>query len=794
MWRVFAYLVTGVVALAAATVVLWFLVFRQPAVDVDRILAAYQADMPYGELAIRYPLDETLFPPEIVAPTFRWTDSQADSDAWLVLVEFQDGGGCMTCPCPANEWTPSDEQWEIIKRRSLRKKAKVTVLGVDRARQERILSRGGVSIGTSKEEVGAPIFYREVNLPFLDAVKDPSRIRWRLGEISSKDRPPVVLEKLPVCGNCHSFSADGAVLGMDVDYANDKGSYAITPVGREVVLDKSRIITWSDYKREEREPTFGLLSRVSPDGRYVVSTVKDRSVFVPKEDLAFSQLFFPIKGILAVYDRKTKRFSALPGADDKQFVQSNPAWSPDGKWIVFARSKAYRLAGLHNDERVLLTSAECREFLEEGKTFLFDLYRIPFNEGKGGKAEPVEGASHNGMSNYFPKHSPDGKWIVFCRAGSFMLLQPDSRLYIIPASGGKARELRCNTRRMNSWHSWSPNGKWLVFSSKANSPYTQLFLTHIDDEGESTPPVLLWQFTSADGAANIPEFVNLRPGAIGKIVERFLDDHSYVRAAQEFLTQGDYDAAARACREALKLNPKSGEALCNLGIVLAEKGMLEEARRHFVKAIQHEPDLKEGHLNLAALLGRQQELQGAITHYRQVLRIDPESFEAHLPLGVDLLEIGELEEATKHLAEAVRLGANDPSARHYLGLALHRQGKLAEALVHYRRALQYQPKHVGALLGLASIRATAPASELRDGDEAVRLAEKACELTGREDPQAVDVLGAAYAEAGRFQEAVFAARRAQTIARAAGNEKLANAIRRRLELYRRQKPFRSDRD
>src|SRR5208283_2496076 len=116
---------------------------------------------------------------------------------------------------------------------------------------------------------------------------------------------------------------------------------------------------------------------------------------------------------------------------------------------------------------------------------------IPFNLGKGGKAEPLAGAFNNGQSNFFPKYSPDGKWIVFCKAKSFMLLQPDSQLYILPAGGGEARRLRANLPLLNSWHSWSPNGKWLVFSSKVNGPYTQLFLTHIDSRGESTPPVVL---------------------------------------------------------------------------------------------------------------------------------------------------------------------------------------------------------------------------------------------------------------------------------------------------------------
>ena len=133
------------------------------------------------------------------------------------------------------------------------------------------------------------------------------------------------------------------MLGMDVDYANNKGSYVVTRVAKEMALASSEIITWDDYKREDGQQTLGLLSQVSPDGQLVVSTVKDKSVFVPKPDLAFSQLFFPVKGILVVYHRNGGGFQALPGADDPAYVQSNPAWSPDGKYIVFARSKAYEL-------------------------------------------------------------------------------------------------------------------------------------------------------------------------------------------------------------------------------------------------------------------------------------------------------------------------------------------------------------------------------------------------------------------------------------------------------------------
>ena len=306
----------------------------------DILTSDYRRRMVHSGLTILYPLSDAIFPPEIVPPTFRWADANAESDIWLVAIEFQDDRQRMSSLTRSKDWTPSEEQWQAIKQRSREKAATVTVIGVNRRRPEQILSDGSIAIRTSEHEVGAPLFYREVNLPFIEAVKDPTRIRWRFGPISSP-RPPVVLEKLPVCGNCHSFTTDGKSLGMDVNYANNKGSYVITQVAKEMTLATSNVITWDDYKKEEKGQTFGLLSQISPNGKFVVSTVKDRSVFVPKPGLAFSQLFFPTKGILCIYNRETRTFQSLPGADDRRYVQSNPTWSPDGKYIVFARTEAY---------------------------------------------------------------------------------------------------------------------------------------------------------------------------------------------------------------------------------------------------------------------------------------------------------------------------------------------------------------------------------------------------------------------------------------------------------------------
>ena len=114
----------------------------------------------------------------------------------------------------------------------------------------------------------------------------------------------------------------------------------------------------------------------------------------------------------------------------------------------------------------------------------------------------------------FSKISPDGKWIIFCKSANFMLLQPDSRLYIVPVEGGRAKELSCNLPLMNSWHAWSPNSKWIVFVSKGLSIYTDMFLSHINESGHASPPVLLEKARQFQRVANYPEFINTRPDKV----------------------------------------------------------------------------------------------------------------------------------------------------------------------------------------------------------------------------------------------------------------------------------------
>jgi Flp pilus assembly protein TadD len=759
-----------------------------------RVAAGAEAIAPAGAataaptLRITYPADGTLFPPDSVAPTVVWTDETGRVDRWNVVVRDDTGADVVTASVDTPRWRPSEDDWARIKQGSAERDAELVVAGVDRANPATTLSSSRVHLRTSKDPVGDALFYREVPLPFLTAVQDPSRIRWRYGTIDMQDGPPIVLQNLPVCGNCHSFADNGSALGLDVDYGNDKGAYAIMPVAKHMVMDDAKIMTWSDFKRADGELTFGLLSRVSPTGRYVISTVKDRSVFVAMPDLMISQLFFPIKGILVVYDRETHTFAPLPGADDPQYVQTNAVWSHDGKYIVFARTKAYHAQRLEQQNSALVDEKDVPEFTVEKQPFRYDLYRIPFNDGKGGTPEPLRGASGDGMSNYFPKFSPDGKWIVFCKAKSYMLLQPDSDLYIIPAEGGTARRLRYNTARMNSWHSWSSNSRWLVFSSKVNGPYTQLFLTHIDENGNDTPPVLLERFTSSDRAANIPEFVKLPGDAIADIREQFLNSYSFLRAGLANEHTGDHAGAERAYRRgleivpddaelrnalgwtlfqggntadavveyrrALKTNPLSAKVHNNLALALVELGQLDEAASHFSRSLELDPKA-EIYSDLGFTMARLGKPEVALANYQKALELDPNCASAHSNLAVALVQEGNLEEAESHYRKALS-GRPTAETHNGLGYVLARRGRTDEATAEFRKAIELNPKFTPAYNNLAD-------ALVKQGNLEEAAANYRRSLAEKPSAAVYKALGAVLGQQGKNDEAAEQFARAQAL-------------------------------
>ena len=484
----------------------------------QKILSGYDKHQNYPGLSISYPYMGSVFPADIAAPTFIWQDTNPDANNWIIVIEFKNGKESIYLLAYEKKWLPSKELWEKMKSNSAHFPVEVTIMGISNKIGGEITSADNIHFKTSEYKVESSVFYRQVPLPFIKTRETFEKTRWRLGDISSYGKPAVVMKKIPVCASCHMFSKNGKTISMEMNYNNDSGAHLIASTTKHIRLSKKNFFSWNDFPRKGiLPPTRGLFAKMSPSGRYVVGTVNEISYAAITNKIDFSQLFFPTYGVLAVYDVKKKIFYLLPGADDYNFVQTNPNWSPDEKYIVFARAKTKN--EIHKDISNIKTHIENADIhaLNKKYNIQFDLYRIPFNEGKGGIPQPLEGASNNGMSNYFARYSPDGEWIVYTQSKTGIMLQPDSQLFIIPGTGGVSRKMICNQKLFNSWHSWSPNGKWLLFSSKVNSPYTEIFITHIDENGSDSPPVLLSRFNDAGYAANVPEFVNIKPDAVQKI-------------------------------------------------------------------------------------------------------------------------------------------------------------------------------------------------------------------------------------------------------------------------------------
>jgi len=750
----FKFTIAGIFIILCAGFV-WQIFFSRRAVE-KTILSEWRIlqRMP-GKLAVTYPWNGSVFPPDMAPPTFFWEDSSGNAKHWCVLA----GSDSMKNPfifiTDENQWKPDSLQWGKIKREGPERDISVTVLGY---KGRHILSSNQIHISVSKDSVGAPIFFRAVPLPFEYALKHLEEIQWHLGDISSTNPPPVLLKNLPFCGNCHSFSKDGSTLAMDVDYANDKGSYVISEIEEKTVLTPEKVITWSDYKREDREKTFGLLSQISPNGRYVASTLKDRSIFVAKDDLYYSQLFFPIKGIIAIYDRKEKKYAALPGADDPKYVQSNPVWSPDGQTIYFARAPVYMNSEIAASDAVVLPTSMAAEFIEGKRGFQYDIYRIPFNNGKGGKPEPVPGASRNGMSNYFPKISPDGKWIVFAQAENFMLLQPDARLFIMPVSGGSPREMNCNRSNMNSWHSWSPNGKWLVFASKFRRAYTDLLLTHIDESGQDSPPVWLEHLSFRDRTINIPEFVPLDPAKWTAIVDQFsnqshyfftigrhkMGEEKYQEAIQAFnraiqldsnfidgylykghaqFSLGRYQDALQTYRHVLKLDPNCRSVYVNMGTASYKLKLYQDAIQAYDKSIQEDSKNAYPYFARGLVKAKLDDFKGAIRDFDRSIELRSQSYRVFYERGVCKALLNNFKGAAEDFKRASGLQPDYFDAFEKLGNCYYHLKSYREAVQAYDRAISLRPNQseLFTYRGLCRRGLKDLQSALSDFDQAVGL-------------------------------------------------------------------------
>ncbi len=251
---------------------------------------------------------------------------------------------------------------------------------------------------------------------------------------------------------------------------------------------------------------------------------------------------------------------------------------------------------------------------------------------------------------------------------------------------------------------------------------------------------------------------------------------------------------------ALAVTSDNDVAHNNLGYLCADRGELDEAISHFESAAKIRSGKTNPHydagsafvqMNLADALARKDRSDEAMVHYEEAIRLQPYYADAYYNRGNVLFAKGRIDEAIADWEWTLQLQPNDADAHTSLGNAFLRQGSFKDAIAQYEMAVALAPEDPHSRNNLAWTLATSSDDSIRDGAKAVGFAEQAVVLSGVREPQFLRTLGAAYAESGRFTEAIAAARQAAAIANMQGKRGLATSLEKDLVLYRANLPLRA---
>jgi tetratricopeptide (TPR) repeat protein len=285
-----------------------------------------------------------------------------------------------------------------------------------------------------------------------------------------------------------------------------------------------------------------------------------------------------------------------------------------------------------------------------------------------------------------------------------------------------------------------------------------------------------------DGAiAHYRQAVELRPSY----------GEAHYNLGRLLVQKGRLDEAIAHYEKALEINPADAEAHNNLGTTLFASGRADEAIAHYRNALVIRPDYADASCNLASALLSMGDLDGAIIRYSACLAVLPNQTEAQYNLASALLRRGRIDEAIARYQKVLKLHPENADAHANLGSALLAKGGIRDAIAQYKEALRIAPDNTAAGTNLAWLLATAADPSIRNGPEAVLLAERVKSEGFRNENHAVvlRILAAAYAEAGRFAEAKGTAEQALQVAASQGNSTLSISLRDEISLYELGLPF-----
>lgn len=313
----------------------------------------------------------------------------------------------------------------------------------------------------------------------------------------------------------------------------------------------------------------------------------------------------------------------------------------------------------------------------------------------------------------------------------------------------------------------------------------------------------LWEATLARNpqaviARNNLGLILVEQGRLDQAIEHYRQalntDPAYVETMNNLgnalKQRGQYAEAEQVLRRAIELKPFYAKARVNLASLLYDLDPRNpEAAEQLATSLQYRRDLPEAHYLMGVILAQRDQPRQASAHFMAALALRPDDVESRYQLGLALAGLGQFDAAAMALGRAIELDPRHARAHYFLGMVRLQQGRMNDAITEVRAALAIAPTHRPSLLFLIATHASHPDARLRDGAEALTLSQQAITRLG-EDPELLDHLAAAHAEAGDFTSAVAAAERAIELAKHAGDAVRSAQIERRLTLYYQQQPYR----
>lgn len=404
---------------------------------------------------ITLPENGASFPKNMAAPEFEW--EARDNNIWLIRIDLSDGS-TLAKLAKENRWVPESDVWENIKKSSENKHTTLTVFGHNGtafSKSEQIRFR------ISPYEVDQYVIYRVAHYPF-DFLNEKPNLYYRdITGLKSK----VFLKADKFCFSCHVLSNEGTAMALSTRKYFQVGEEKIKVSGVDLLfVDKKEKYVLIEDKDKSRNLYASMMSSWSPDNRHLLLAINDSIKKLDSVTENTAYIAYDTTGDIAIYTIEDRSLTLLPGASVQSKREFWPYFSADGKTVSYSRLS------------------------KNGES---DIYVLPFNDGKGGKPIPLQGASKAGVREYFQRYSPDGKWIIFNRiAGSGDMFCEMTDLYILPAGGGVPKRLACSKEGyMDSVVAWTSNSRWIAFTSRRFKNESRIFFAEIDDQGNAYPPI-----------------------------------------------------------------------------------------------------------------------------------------------------------------------------------------------------------------------------------------------------------------------------------------------------------------